>query len=505
MSIIEHELREREPLQDHCGVVGILTSHDAYLFDKGLTGIKRLQTRGYDGAGFVALREDGSVLLHKNQGTVMEVFPTTLSKKISTNNFFSAQFQVRYGTSGETIEDNVQPLIIRHDETGDLVVLVHNGQFSKKAGTGANYKSDTVQFFEKIRLVDGINWDERILNSLRNEGGAWSLVIHVNNSMYLARDPLGIRPLYFGCQIEGDQVTYMAASETVALEAMGISQFQEVMPGQLLRFDKGEIDFEVFQIRESNGTANCIFEDVYTMDKDGRVFAPRNNPYEVRNSMTIEEMRARSGEILAQEAPLTLDDVDVVVGIPGTAIPGGMAYAKALGLPYEQLIEDRDTPEEEQRTFMHAEIDKIYRKIMEHFKFKAEGLRGKKIALVDDSLVRGNISTVLTKLLMEQYGVLAVHFRILSPPIDKPCHLGINTRNKSELIAARHKLHSKGYLELVENIREEIGPVSLAYLSSSGLLKAIGFENANRATAGFCMGCMYGHNHPVNEKGEVIA
>ncbi len=181
----------------------------------------------------------------------------------------------------------------------------------------------------------------------------------------------------------------------------------------------------------------------------------------------------------------------MVIGVPGTGIPGGQAFAEALGLRYAQLIEDK-TKQTDQRTFMHADLDSILQKVLDHFDFKAEELRGQRVCLVDDSIVRGNITTGLVRLLKEYYGVREVHIRVLSPRIDKACHFGVNTRDEQRLIARGKS---------VEEIRQKIGATTLAYLSAEGLKEALG---GSPDAEGFCLGCMANHHPPVDGAGNVI-
>lgn len=491
---------EREALQDACGIVGILSSNDDLLFEEGLAAIEKLQTRGYDGAGFVALRTDGAILMHKGEGTVSEVFKPEIVNLIQKNAFYSGFYQVRYGTSGEFSPENVQPFVSRHKASQDMFVLTHNGQFSKD--TSYDYRSDTVQFVEKLANTRGANWDERIKNALVNQSGAWSLIIGTENSIYLARDCRGIRPLYFAQKMDNQGgFVSMAASETVALERVGFQNIMEVLPGQIVKFERNKSGFQTTDISKNCEAANCIFENVYTMDENGRAFIPRKTQIEVQNSPLISDIRDKCGAILAQEAPLTNHDVDIVIGIPGTGITGGEAYARELGLSYVQAIKDKDTPGSEQRTFMQAHVEGILKKVMNHFNFDTRALVGKRVVLVDDSLVRGNISEGLVKILKEHMGVLSVHFRILSPPIDKPCFLGINTRSKSELIAANFAKNNASYKVIVENVRKKIGADSLAYLSNEGLLEAV---SGDPHATGFCMGCMLHKHHPIDQFGNIV-
>ncbi len=354
-------------------------------------------------------------------------------------------------------------------------------------------------FVRRLAQSEEKTWDKRIINTLAQEKGAWSLIIGVKDHMYIARDPLGIRPLYFSQKSDesGGHIT-MAASETEALSAAGFTSFKEVLPGQIVKFNKQNPSYTVTRISESNCSAHCMFENVYTLDEKGKILAPRKNQESVNASFSVREIRERSGKQLAIEAPINPSEVDFVIGIPGTGITGGEAYAKALGIPYCQAIRDKNTPGKEQRTFMQAQIEGILKKVQEHFNYDYETLSGKRVVLVDDSIVRGNVSKGLVDLLKKYYGVREVHFKVLCPPIDKKCHLGVNTQTHAELIAHKFLASTNNYDELIESIREEVGADSLSYLSVDGLLFAV---TGDSHAEGFCMGCMLGRKHPIDQYG----
>jgi amidophosphoribosyltransferase len=482
--ILSHE---REPILDHCGIVAVHSTCNIKAFELGLAGLERLQTRGYDGAGFAALTSEGKTFQHKGEGTVREVFVPSEVGKFSESEGRTFIFQVRYGTTGDFSPENTQPFVSTHLYDGSPFILAHNGQFSDIAGYSGE-KSDTQLFVEELAKNPEVDWDSRIIKAIQDTRGAWSFAIATESTLYVGRDPWGIRPLSYGIDTTIHNQTILVASETAALEEMGVDYPTEVIPGQIIKFKDG-MSINLFQ--EGAGASHCIFENVYIGNGETRVHTyRRSNPVEIRNSPTIDAARRRCGEILAREAPLSQNDVDMVIGIPGTGIPGGQAYAKSLNIPYLQAIKDKLSTEEEKRTFMTAEIGEILQKVLNHFDFDKESLRGKSVVLVDDSIVRGNISQGLCKTL-RKLGVSQIHFRVLSPPIDKTCHFGVNTRSENELIAAR--LHDN-----VKNIREEIGADSLAYLSSKGLCEAVTGE---ASSDGFCMGCMQGHVHPLDHFG----
>lgn len=483
--------QERAPLQDHCGILAAFCpTGDIPFFNQTISGLKTLQTRGYDGAGLATLSSNGESFVHKGVGMIDKVFTNEVKRREIGREAKLWVAQTRYGTNGDYSPENVQPFHVNH-HSGETFFVAHNGQFSSKQGAPPTELSDTYVFAKELETSEGKDMDERILSTLKNKNGAYSLIIGTKDSLHLIRDPRGIRPLVYG-YIEGPNGAPMivAASETVALERMGVNEFFEVMPGTMVTFS-GDKKTITSLLTNKISLAKCIFENVYLKEGVSKADTPRSGEHAINFAPTVFAVRQKSGEILAREAPLTKDQVDFAIGIPGTGIPGGEAYARACGIPYFQAIIDKE--KEDQRTFMSADVNLILEKVMKNFNFDQDALRGKRVVLIDDSIVRGNIMTGLVPLLKKQYGVTEVHLRILSPPIDKTCYLGISTRNQSELIAARQADINK--------IKEELGADSLVYLSGEGLAEAI---TGDRSMKGYCMGCMQGHKHPINEFGITI-
>ncbi len=486
---------EKKPLADQCGIVAAYGTKDFSFFNTGLCGLKILQTRGYDGSGFGAITSDNNIWFHKGIGMVSEVFTQEVIEKYTHMRARSWTYQVRYGTSGAAHTDNVQPLRRTHKATNDVFLVAHNGQFSKEAGVSDNHISDTLIFSDQLAQASEHNWDQRLQTLLKTKHGAWSLVVATKDALYLARDRFGFRPLSYGHAFDAQtqQMHWVVASETGALEAMGVSDMFELMPGTLAKIsDKG---LEIIVREKGPIRALCIFENIYIQHGAGKAHLPRTNQRQINSAPTVDEIRRRSGRILAREAPLTRVQVDMVIGVPGTGIEGGMSFARDLDLPYFQAITDKADKFSEQRTFMTAQIQSIYQKVLDHFNFDPQALVNRNVALVDDSIVRGNITKGLVYLLKNFYHVKDIHLRVLCPPIDKPCHLGVNTREGSELIAA-------AFYGDVNKISEALGAQSLAYLSIAGLKEAM---TGNPNASGFCTGCMFGQRYPIDKYGQQIA
>lgn len=485
---------EKKPLQDHCGIVAAFAPQDIAFFSRGLAGISVLQTRGYDGAGFCAQNTKGDYLQHKGVGMVREVFTPDVTLRHEKLRARSWVYQVRYGTSGAFVPENVQPIITTHTTSGETFVVAHNGQFSEGKDGEKRTQSDTLLFCQELAAHTGATWEQRIVSLLSQKQGAWSLIIATRNALYVARDQWGVRPFTYGHVFDASINKYIwaAASETSALDAMGVTEHFELLPGTIAKIS--DTGLEIIAKQRKIQQALCIFENIYLQHGAGKAHVPRSNQRAIKQSPTVDDVRRRSGKILAREAPLTRQEADIVIGVPGTGIESGMAYARALDIPYFQAITDKNGNLTEQRTFMTANIESIYQKVLEHFRFDEHALAGKRVVLVDDSIVRGNITKGLVYLLKNHYQVTAVHFRIVSPAIDKACHLGVNTRSADELVAAQFGGDT-------EKIRAYLEADSLAYISAEGLKEAL---TGDPHAKGFCMGCMVGYRPPIDAYGNKL-
>ncbi|MDP3994280.1 MAG: hypothetical protein Q8P91_00425 [bacterium] len=462
-------------------------------FITGLAGLYQLQTRGYDGAGFYCVNSNGLSFQHKGEGLISDVFDRDTIAGFKDIKASMWLYETRYGTDGATQVENVQPIVARHVLTGETFAVVHNGQFSGEKGFSGGNISDTRIFANQLAESTEDLWDKRILMMQKKKRGAWSAIVATSESLYLMRDKYGVRPLAYGKKKNFDDVqdVWIAASETSALRAMGVSIFFEVLPDSVIKISKKGVE-ELQKSPEETTVlqAACIFENIYIGDGRSAIHLPRATDTEINNTLEIDDFRKRCGEILAREAPLNSQDVDIGIGVPGTGIAGGRAFSEALGIPYLQAITDRN-PSNDQRTFMTPDINDIYKLVRDHFYLYDNFLRGLRVVLIDDSIVRANITSGVIRLLKEKFGVKSVHVRVLCPPIDKGCYLGINTRKNSELAAARNNGD-------IEGIRNEIGADSLAFLSDKGLLKAAGRRE------GFCLGCMVNHYPPIDKKGMIL-
>ncbi|WP_077614276.1 amidophosphoribosyltransferase [Caenibacillus caldisaponilyticus] len=450
--------KDRE-LNEECGVFAIWghenAAHLAYY------GLHSLQHRGQEGAG-IAVTDGETLRFHKNTGLVNDVFTRAALDDLKG---YAAIGHVRYSTQGESNYANVQPLVFRSQT--DALAIAHNGNLVnahalrtqlESQGSIFQTTSDTEVLAHLIKRGRGSNFIEKVKRALRMLKGAYAFVLLTENRLLVALDPHGFRPLALGRL--GD--AYVVASETCAFDVIGATYVRDVAPGELMVIDGSGLSSERFS--PVNERAICSMEYIYFSRPDSNI-----------DGINVHSARKRLGMALADEAPV---EADVVTGVPDSSISAAIGYAEASGIPYELgLIKNRYVG----RTFIQPSQELRERGV----KMKLSAVRGvvagKRVVMVDDSIVRGTTSRRIVRLLREA-GAREVHVRISSPPITHPCFYGIDTSSSSELIASNHT---------VEEIRRLIGADSLAYLSIPGMLKAIG-RDPGQHPCGQCLACFTG-------------
>ncbi|WP_027410392.1 amidophosphoribosyltransferase [Anoxybacteroides tepidamans] len=452
-------LAEIKGLNEECGIFGIWGHKEAAQLT--YYGLHSLQHRGQEGAGIVVA--NGETLKgHKGLGLVTEVFSNGGLQQLSGS---AAIGHVRYATAGGGGYENVQPLLFR-SQSGSIA-LAHNGNLVNAAelkyrleqqGSIFQTTSDTEVFAHLIRRSMAPTLKEQIKVALNYLEGAFAFLLLTETELYIALDPNGFRPLSIGRL--GD--AYVVASETCAFDVVGATYEREVEPGELIIISREGLHSERFA--EKRPRSICSMEYIYFARPDSNV-----------DGINIHTARKNLGKRLALEAPV---EADVVTGVPDSSISVAIGYAEATGIPYELgLIKNRYVG----RTFIQP--SQALRE--QGVKMKLSPVRGvvagKRVVMVDDSIVRGTTSRRIVKMLREA-GATEVHVRISSPPITHPCFYGIDTPTKEELIASAHS---------VEEIRQMIGADSLAFLSHEGLLEAIG-RPSDSPLRGQCMACFTG-------------
>jgi len=312
--------------------------------------------------------------------------------------------------------------------------------------------SDTEVVAQMIANENGATWDERLVRALPKLRGAWSLVILTPSALYAIRDPLGVRPLCLGRK--GD--AWLVASETCALETVGAAFVRDVAPGEVLRIDdRGPTPIADFA---ADRRGLCVFEHVYLASVASDL-----------GGVSVYATRERMGETLAEEHPAT---ADVVIPVPDSAIPAAVGYARRSGIPFrEGLIKNRYIG----RTFIQPSPELRRQGVALKYNALRDVLDGRRVVVVDDSIVRGSTSTPIVELL-RSHGAREVHMRICSPPLRHQCFFGVDMARRDELIASRLD---------VEEIRRHIGADTLGYLSLDGMIRATGGTEAELCTACF--------------------
>ncbi|MCX7669397.1 MAG: amidophosphoribosyltransferase [Anaerolineae bacterium] len=460
--------------REACGVFGIYAP-GVDVARTTFFALYALQHRGQESAGIATC--DGQVAyIHKGMGLVHQVFNEDNLRPLKGH---LAIGHNRYSTTGGSHLRNAQPYLIETMH-GPLAVG-HNGNLTNalrlrqkllERGVGLISSSDSEVITQMLAAPppggepNGPHWEARIAAFMAVAEGAYSLVILTREAIFAVRDPWGLRPLCLGELPVNGRPGHVVASESCALSTIGATYVREIEPGEIVRLDRDGVHVSRGAAPKAR-SALCIFEYVY--------FA---RPDSLLEGQTVHRVRQRLGEELAREAPA---DADIVLGVPDSATPAAIGFALASGLPYtEGLIKNRYIG----RTFIQP--DDRLRRIGVRLKFNplAANLRGKRVVLVDDSVVRGNTIGPMIRLLREA-GAAEVHVRVSSPPVRHPCFMGIDMATYDELIAHRCT---------VEEIRRHVGADTLAYLSHEGLQRAVLAEaNADR---GHCSACFTGQ-YPI--------
>lgn len=457
-------LAEIKGLNEECGIFGIWGHEEAAQIT--YYGLHSLQHRGQEGAGIVVAHQ-GMLQGHKGLGLVTEVFS---NGELQSLKGAAAIGHVRYSTAGGGGYENVQPLLFR-SQTGSIA-LAHNGNLVnaldlkmqlEEQGSIFQTTSDTEVFAHLIRRSHAPTLKEQIKEALTYVEGAFAFLLLTETELYVALDPHGFRPLSIGRLGNA----YVVASETCAFDVVGATYEREVEPGELIVISAEGMCSERFAPAQSRSI--CSMEYIYFARPDSNV-----------DGINIHTARKNLGKRLALEAPV---EADIVTGVPDSSISVAIGYAEATGIPYELgLIKNRYVG----RTFIQPSQSLREQGV----KMKLSPVRGvvagKRVVMVDDSIVRGTTSKRIVAMLREA-GATEVHVRISSPPITHPCFYGIDTSTREELIASKHT---------VEEIRQIIGADSLAFLSQEGLLEAIG-RSPHLPLRGQCMACFTG-NYPTN-------
>jgi amidophosphoribosyltransferase len=443
-------------LHEACGITGIYAPGEdvarlAYF------GLYALQHRGQESAG-LAVGNGSAIDSHREMGLIAGVFD---EEKLGRMRGHVAIGHTRYSTTGSSAIVNAQPFV-EESNLGPFA-FGHNGNLTNADELAAllpddvrlRATSDSEILAKTIALAAGATWTDKIMAAMRIAEGAYSIVMCTRDAVYAFRDPWGVRPLCIGTY--GDH-GYMVASESCALATVGAHYLREISAGEVVCIDANGIRTEHTEVLKPPSL--CMFEYIY--------FA---RPDSVLSGRSIYMARYEMGRALAREHPVA---ADVVMAVPDSAIPGGIGYAAESGIPYvEGLIKNRYIG----RTFISPDQKMRSQGVQLKFNPIVENLRGQRVVVVDDSIVRGTTTPRIVSLLRDA-GAREVHLRITSPPIVHPCYLGVDMATYAELIAANLT---------VAQICERVGADSLGYLSIENLVESTGRDRTD-----FCLGCLNG-------------
>ena len=462
-------------LREECGVFGVILPEAADVAGISYYGLYALQHRGQESCGIV-VNADGVFESHKDLGLVSEVFQSETLAKFPKGKM--AVGHVRYGTTGGTNRNNCQPIEVNHQK--GKMALAHNGNLSNAAElrnrlelSGAIFHTtsdtETIAYIVTKERLHTPSIEDAVSEAMKVIDGAYSLVLMSAQKLICARDPYGFRPLCYGKTEDGG---YVVASESCALTAVGAEFIRDIEPGEILVFSQSGVQkgqsspdsrkgIEVISRKEHCNTKKkhlCIFEYIY--------FA---RPDSVIDEVSVHVARKQAGAILARTCPV---EADVVIGVPDSGLDAALGYSEESGIPYAiGLIKNKYIG----RTFISPGQSSRMNQVRIKLNAIEEAVKGKRVVLLDDSIVRGTTSKRIVKLLRDA-GAKEIHMRISSPAFLHPCYYGTDIDSEEHLIACKHS---------VEEIAEIIGADSLGYLPVKELASLIGNE-------GYCSACFSG-------------
>ena len=447
-------------IHEECGVFGVMSTKRENVAGIAYYGLYALQHRGQESCGIV-VNDDGVFSSYKDLGLVSEVFSKDTLAHLSAGNM--AVGHVRYGTTGGTTRNNCQPIEVNHQK--GKMALAHNGNLSNAlelrdklelSGAIFHTTSDTetiAYVVTRERLVTP-SIEEAVSKAMYSLEGAYSLILMSSTKMIAARDPYGFRPLCYGQMSDG---AYVIASESCALTAVGAEFVRDVLPGEILVFSENGVESRKEHC-DKQKRKTCIFEYIY--------FA---RPDSVIDGVSVSKSRVRAGEILAENYPA---DADIVIGVPDSGLEAALGFSRASGIPYGiGLIKNKYIG----RTFISPGQNERMDQVRIKLSPVKNVIEGKRVVLIDDSIVRGTTSKRIVKLLREA-GAKEIHMRISAPPFLHPCYYGTDIDSEENLIACHHSM---------EEIAEIIGVDSLGYLPLENLNRLVESED-------YCAACFNG-------------
>lgn len=456
---------------EECGIFGLYSENDADTFSLSQFGLFALQHRGQEACG-ISVMNNNKIFNIKDEGLVLDVY-----KEIQEPETFMGNGVIghtRYTTAGDKKKYNFQPFFAKNEYDQIILSIAHNGNLTnamelkkelEEEGVVFKATSDSEVILRLIQKNLDLGLRGAIKATMDKIEGAYSVVGITRNKFFAFRDFHGIRPLVLGAM---DEKSYVVASESAALDAVGAQYVRDILPGEIVYTSENEKGLQSFLVKENCELNICSFEYIY--------FA---RPDSTMEGINVHEIREKSGEKIWYQAPV---DADIVIGVPDSGVPAAIGFSKVSGIPFRPvLIKNRYigrsfiVPTQEMRErIVNLKLNPIISEI-----------KDKRVVIIDDSIVRGTTSKRLVKILKDA-GVKEIHFRSVSPPIIAPCFLGIDTPSKDDLISANMS---------VEELRKYLGVDSLEFLTMENLTEILGSDK-------HCFGC-FTEKYPV-EKGENV-
>lgn len=443
---------------EECGIFGIYSDMDLDTFSLSQFGLFALQHRGQEACG-ISVMNKGRIFNIKDEGLVLDVYKNIREPETFMGN--SAIGHTRYTTAGDKKKYNFQPFFAKNEYDQIILSIAHNGNLTNAVDLKRELEAEGVVFKATsdseviLRLIQknlDLGLRGAIKATMEKIEGAYSVVGMTRNKFFAFRDFNGIRPLVLGAI---DQNTFVAASESVALDAVGAQYVRDILPGEIVYTSENEQGLKSFLVKENCRRRICAFEYIY--------FARPDSTLEGTN---VHEIREKSGEKIWQQSPV---DADIVIGVPDSGVPAAIGFSKASGIPFRPvLIKNRYIG----RSFIVPTQDMRERIVNLKLNPIISEIRGKRVVIIDDSIVRGTTSKRLVKI-MKDAGAKEIHFRSVSPPIIAPCYLGIDTPSKTDLISANMT---------APELRDYLGVDSLEFLSMDNLKEILGSSD-------HCFGC----------------
>ncbi|WP_300453002.1 amidophosphoribosyltransferase [Fusobacterium sp.] len=447
---------KKDKMEEECGVFGVFSKNNLNTSNFTYYGLYALQHRGQESAG-ISVSLDGNITTFKGMGITADVFTPETLEKLKGN---IAIGHVRYSTTGESRIENAQPLENKF-KLGQIAVA-HNGNLTNSkiirelledGGATFNTTIDSEVIIKMIARKAESGMIDAIRSTVSAIKGAYALVIISNGKLIGVRDPYGIRPLALGINKNGD---YFLSSESCAIDAVGGELIRDIEAGEMVIIDENGV--ESIKYSDNKKIAPCSFEHIYFARPDSTI-----------DGINVYEARVEAGRLLAKQMKV---EADIVIGVPDSGIPAAIGYAEESGIPYGiGLIKNKYIG----RTFIKPSQELREQAVAVKLNPLKVNLEGKRVVIIDDSLVRGTTSKILIEI-VRRAGAKEVHFRSASPAVKYSCYYGIDTAHREELIASKLS---------VEEIRKTINADTLDYLSMENMLKSL----KNRS---YCVGCFNG-------------